>query len=166
MLYLVYEFVKRFIKGVHTVVYKALLPRTFVQKYVCVYEYDVFQPCKIFCTSYTCTTYKSTRSLHSDELIVVFSSKSSFAHWSSYTKLVLYCVRQFGQIFFGPFTKVRTRSKSKSYTYFCTRTTSYISTTVWTNLNDQSCWRQGLLYHRACKSYFLCNWPSLNSYLK
>ena len=25
---------------------------------------------------------------------------------------------------------------------------------------------QGLLYHRTCKSDFLCSWPSLNSYLK
>ena len=25
---------------------------------------------------------------------------------------------------------------------------------------------QGLLYHRTCKHDFLCNWPSLNSYLK
>ena len=31
-------------------------------------------------------------------------------------------------------TKVRVRCKSKSYTYFCTRTTSYKSTTVWTHL--------------------------------
>ena len=25
---------------------------------------------------------------------------------------------------------------------------------------------QGLLYHRTCRSDFLCSWPSLNSYLK
>ena len=25
---------------------------------------------------------------------------------------------------------------------------------------------QGLLYHRTCKTDFLCSWPSLNSYLK
>ena len=28
------------------------------------------------------------------------------------------------------------------------------------------CYSQGLLYHRTCKSDFLCRWPSLNFYLK
>ena len=44
------------------------------------------------------------------------------------------CVRSFGQFFFSIVQKVRVRCKSKSYSYFCTRTTSYKSTTVWTHL--------------------------------
>ena len=48
-----------------------LLSLIHVQKYVCVYEYDVFQPCWIFCTPYTCMTYKCTSLLYSDELIIV-----------------------------------------------------------------------------------------------
>ena len=116
-------------------VHEAILPRTFVRVRpsqrrtrtkvrVCV------------CTSYTCTTYKSMRFLHSEELIVVFSSKMSLAYWSSYTKPVVCCVRPFGQKFFWHRTKVRVRSKSKckSYTNFYTRTTSYKSTTAWTPL--------------------------------
>ena len=74
-----------------------LLTVIHVQKYVCVYEYDVLQQCWIFCTSYTCTTYKSTSLLYSDELIVVLSSKRSIVHWSSYTTLMMCCVRPFGQ---------------------------------------------------------------------
>ena len=48
-----------------------LLSLVHVQKYVCVYEYDVLQPCWIFCTSYTCTTYKCTSLLYSEELIII-----------------------------------------------------------------------------------------------
>ena len=48
-----------------------LLSLVHVQKYVCVYEYDVLQPCWIFCSSYTCTTYKCTSLLYSDELIII-----------------------------------------------------------------------------------------------
>ena len=83
------------------VVHRDILPRTFVRVrpsqrrtrtkerlYVRVRR---FQPCLIFCT------HKSTSSLHSHELIVVFSSKRSLAHWSSYTTLMLCCVRPFGQ---------------------------------------------------------------------
>ena len=48
-----------------------LLSIVLIQKYVCVYEYDVLQQCWIFCTSYTCTTYKCTSLLYSDGLIII-----------------------------------------------------------------------------------------------
>ena len=44
-----------------------LLSLAHVQKYV----YDVLQSCWIFCTLYTCTTYKCTSLLYSDELIII-----------------------------------------------------------------------------------------------
>ena len=98
---------------------------TYKSTCVCVCVCVCLCVCVCVCTSYTCTTYKSMRFLHSDELIFVFSSKRSLAYWSSYTKPVTCFVRPFGQNFFWHHTKVRVRSKSKSYTYFYTRTKSY-----------------------------------------
>ena len=87
-----------------TTSYKSTTVRTHLYTYksTCVYEYDVLQQCWIFCTSYTCKTYKSTRFFHSNELIVVLSSKRSLAHWSSYTKLVNYvlCTTVWTKFFF------------------------------------------------------------------
>ena len=48
-----------------------LLSIVHIQKYMWVYEYDVLQPCWIFCRSYTCTTYKCTSLPYSDELIII-----------------------------------------------------------------------------------------------
>ena len=66
------------LRGVHTVVHEAILPRTFVrvrpsQPRTCTkvrVRVRVRRPPTMldFCTSYTCTTYKCTSLLYSDEL--------------------------------------------------------------------------------------------------
>ena len=68
------------VRGVHTVVHEAILPRTFVRvrpsqsrtRTKVRVRVRVRRPPTMldFCTSYTCTTYKCTSLLYSDELII------------------------------------------------------------------------------------------------
>ena len=147
------------LRGVHTVVHEAIWPRTFVRvrpsqrrtrTKVCVCVrvrrpptmLDFLQDCGVgrFFRIPTPDSDSSSfekptpQPLQLDELIVVFLSKRWLVHWYLYTKLVMCCVQPFWQKIFCQHTKVRVRFKSKSYTYFCTRTMSYKSTTVWTHL--------------------------------
>ena len=69
------------LRRVHTVVQEAILPRTFVRvrpsqprtrtKVRVRVRVRCPPTCWIFCTSYTCTTYKWTSMLYSNELIII-----------------------------------------------------------------------------------------------
>ena len=69
------------LRGVHTVVHEAILPRTFVRvrpsqsrtRTKVRVRVRVRRPPTMldFCTSYTCTTYKCSSLLYSDELIII-----------------------------------------------------------------------------------------------
>ena len=76
-----YHFVYLVLRGVHTVVHEPILPRTFVRvrpsqsrtRTKVRVRVRVRRPPTMldFCTSYTCTTYKCSSLLYSDELIII-----------------------------------------------------------------------------------------------
>ena len=126
-----------------------LLSFVHIQKYMSVYKYGVLQQCWNFFYILQYDIQKYDLAVFRWAYCCLFIEKVTLT-LIFVTTLVMCCVWPFGQNKIWNHAKVQVWCKSKSYTYFCTRTTSYKSTTVWTHLvwlcTSPGCCGYGTIY--------------------